>query len=80
MCNVYIYIYIYIYVYIVKDALKDQHVKYVITPIDKANGNVALICIIYVFTLFKELGITNSQHNYDVTPSISVMTFCLKTF
>ena len=44
------------------EELKDTRDKYVITPNDKANGNVALICKrFYALTLFRELGITNSQ-------------------
>ena len=46
----------------VKEVLKDLHDKYVVTPIDKANGNVVLICERFdALTLFKNLEITISK-------------------
>ena len=46
----------------VKDALKDLHDRYVITPIEMTNGNVALTCQKFnTLTLLRELGIANSQ-------------------
>ena len=44
------------------NALQQLHSNYVIAPIDKATGNVAVICKrFYAMVLFKELGITNSS-------------------
>ena len=46
----------------VKEVLKDLHDKYVVTPINKANWNVALICKeIYALNLFREFKITSNQ-------------------
>ena len=42
----------------VKKALDDLHDKFVITPVDKANGNIAVICKrYYAEVLAKELGL-----------------------
>ena len=43
------------------NSLQQLHSNYVIAPIDKASGNVAVICKrFYAMVLFKELGICNS--------------------
>ena len=42
----------------VKSCLSELQSKYVITPIDKANGNIAFICKrYYALTIVKELGL-----------------------
>ena len=44
----------------VKSCLSDLQSKYVITPIDKANGNIAFICKrYYALTIVKELGLNS---------------------
>lgn len=46
----------------IKNCLRDLHSKYVITPIDKASNNVALICKrFYAQILIEELGLNNSS-------------------
>ena len=40
---------------IIKDALKNLHDRYIFTPINKVDCNVAHVCkIFYVLTLFRE--------------------------
>ena len=52
----------------VKSCLKDLLSKFVITPIDKANGNIAFICKRYhAFTIVKELGLDS----YTGSPTYS---------
>ena len=42
-----------------KDSLEKKHQKFIVTRVDKANGDVAEICkIFYALTLIKELGLT----------------------
>ena len=56
----------------VKSCLADLHSKFVITPIDKANGNVAFICRrYYVSTIVKELGLGDNSisNTYCMVPS-----------
>ena len=51
-----------------KQSLMDLHRNYVITPIDKASGNIAIICQrFYAQVLVAELGIKNRRDNCDVT-------------
>ena len=46
------------------NALEQLHSDYMITPIDKATGNVAIICKrFYAMVLFKELGIGELNTN-----------------
>ena len=53
---------------IVKKSLDDIHNKFVVAPIDKANGNVSFICKrFYVDVLIKELGINNINNENDIT-------------
>ena len=48
----------------VKEALDDIHNQYVITPVDKASGNVAIICKrFYAQVLVEELGLKNKSDN-----------------
>ena len=59
----------------VKLALNDLHEKYVFTPIDKANNNIAIICKkFYISTLIRELGlydnVLNSNKTYDAIDDI----------
>ena len=52
----------------VKNALNDIHTKYVVVPIDKATGNIALICKrFYATVIVKELGLgpNNTSSTYD---------------
>ena len=53
----------------IKNSLSELHDRYVITPIDKATGNVASICKqFYADVLIKELGITvNNEHTQSDT-------------
>ena len=57
----------------VQIALKELQNKYVICPIDKATGNIALICKrFYALVLSKELGLTNTNGvNVDNTYEIN---------
>ena len=49
---------------LVKEDLNKIHEQYVLTPIDKAGGNIAIICKrFYAKILIKELGINNSAEN-----------------
>ena len=48
----------------VKSCLSDLQSKYVITPIDKANGNIVFICkCYYALTIVKELGLDSDTEN-----------------
>ena len=52
----------------VKLALNDLHEKYVFTPIDKANNNIAIICKkFYISTLIRELGLYDNVLNLNKT-------------
>ena len=53
----------------IKNSLSELHDRYVITPIDKATGNVAFICKqFYADVLIIELGITiNNEHTQSDT-------------
>ena len=54
--------------HIVKKSLDDIHKKFVVAPIDKANGNVSFICKrFYIDVLIKELGINNINNENDIT-------------
>lgn len=67
----------------VKDTLKDLHERCVITPIDKTNGSVALICKnFYELTLFRELGIANSQsaNTYEYCKNTQLNLYKTDTF
>ena len=54
---------------VIKNSLSELHDRYVITPIDKATGNVAFICKqFYADVLIKELGINiNDEHTHSDT-------------
>ena len=41
---VYLYIYIYMYIYIYINTTDNIHKDFVVVPIDKATGNIALVC------------------------------------
>ena len=50
----------------IKNSLEELHQKFIVTPIGKANGNVAVICKrFYFLTLMKELGL---RGNHKSTP------------
>ena len=59
----------------VKRSLENLHGKFVIVPIDKANGNVAIICKrFYIQVLIKELGIdsqTSTNSTYEYLPNVN---------
>ena len=46
----------------VKQSLSELHDKFILTPIDKATNNIAIICKrFYILTLLKELGLQNDS-------------------
>ena len=50
--------------HLVKETLNELHEKYVITPVDKASGNVAIICKrFYAQVLLEELNINATNEN-----------------
>ena len=66
----------------VKVVLLDLHDRYVITPTDKTNNNVALNCTrFYALTSFRELGITNlkSTKTHEHCKNVNHDTFCKKS-
>ena len=49
----------------VKNALDNIHKNFVVVPIDKATGNIALVCKrFYVSVITRELGLNNNSSTY----------------
>ena len=50
----------------IKNSREESHKRFIVTPIDKANKNVVVICKrFYALTLMKELGL---RRNHTSTP------------
>ena len=64
----------------IKVVLLDLHDRYVITPTDKTNNNVALNCTrFYALTSFRELGkLTWNQQKHMNTARMLIMTLSVK--
>ena len=59
----------------VKSALDNIHKDFVVVPIDKATGSIALVCKrFYVSVITRELGLNNnsSTNTYNIADGLSV--------